>query len=211
MTTKVMTAAPTSTGHDKCGATTKGTGRPCTRPAGWGTDHVGAGPCKLHLGCTQTHRIAARRTLANREGARELAEMGYEPVSNPIELLADLAGQANALVKFFGAKVDALGDDVRYQSEKGAEQLRAEMAIYERMLDRTGRLAGKLAELGFEERRTAIAEEDGRRLVDVLLAVVDGLFGVLAGKVKAAELERVRRDVLPGLVQRAIETTGTAA
>ena len=34
-----------------CGATrTKHGGVPCRRPAGWGTDHVGFGSCKLHGG-----------------------------------------------------------------------------------------------------------------------------------------------------------------
>jgi len=35
-----------------CGAKTKGTGAPCRRPAGWGTDHAGVGRCKLHGGAT---------------------------------------------------------------------------------------------------------------------------------------------------------------
>lgn len=35
-----------------CKAKTKGTGEPCTRPAGWGTDHPGVGKCKLHGGAT---------------------------------------------------------------------------------------------------------------------------------------------------------------
>lgn len=38
----------------------------CTRPAGWGTDHVGAGRCKLHGGKTQTHTVAGQRILAER-------------------------------------------------------------------------------------------------------------------------------------------------
>lgn len=32
-----------------CGAKTRA-GTPCRRPAGWGTDHVGEGRCKLHGG-----------------------------------------------------------------------------------------------------------------------------------------------------------------
>lgn len=34
-----------------CGATNR-QGTPCQRPAGWGTDHVGIGKCKLHGGKT---------------------------------------------------------------------------------------------------------------------------------------------------------------
>lgn len=41
--------------HDKnykiCGAKTK-RGTPCKRPAGWGTNHVGEGRCKLHGGAS---------------------------------------------------------------------------------------------------------------------------------------------------------------
>jgi len=38
--------------HDEriCGAKSKQTGQPCKQRAGWGTDHVGTGRCKLHGG-----------------------------------------------------------------------------------------------------------------------------------------------------------------
>jgi hypothetical protein len=36
----------------------------CSLPAGWGTDHVGVGRCKLHGGNTPNHRTAARLKLA---------------------------------------------------------------------------------------------------------------------------------------------------
>lgn len=35
-----------------CGAKTRKDGSPCQRPAGWGTQHVGTGRCKLHGGCS---------------------------------------------------------------------------------------------------------------------------------------------------------------
>lgn len=211
-TAQVLTPAPPVEGHAKCGATTRGTGKPCTRPAGWGTDHVGVGPCKLHLGCTQNHRTAARKMLAERGAAQTLAEFGYEPVTDPIGTLADLAGQTRALVALLAAKVDAFGEGWRYSTEGGSEQLRAEVALYERMLDRTARFVTDLAKLGFEERRTAMAEEDSRRFVDALVLVMDGVLAALEGrKVTAAVAASVRRDALPGLVQQAIETTGRAA
>lgn len=36
----------------------------CSLPAGWGTDHVGVGRCKLHGGNTPNHKTAARLKLA---------------------------------------------------------------------------------------------------------------------------------------------------
>jgi hypothetical protein len=189
-----------------CGAHKK-KGGTCGRPAGWGTDHVGVGRCKLHGGCTPTQRKHAHLKLAERGAAVELAEAGYEPVTDPVATLADVAGQARALLAIFASKVDALGDGIRYESEKGVEQLRAEMAIYERMLDRTAKFAGKLAELGFEERRLEMDEQDGRRLVEVLLAVIDAVFLLPGVNVKAEVQKRIRHDELPRLVQHAIETT----
>lgn len=38
-----------------CGAKKRTGEGTCTRPAGWGTDHVGTGRCKLHGGCTPRH------------------------------------------------------------------------------------------------------------------------------------------------------------
>ena len=35
-----------------CGRPGRQTGQPCGRPAGWGTDHPGDGPCKFHGGKT---------------------------------------------------------------------------------------------------------------------------------------------------------------
>ncbi len=38
--------------HDNiCGAKTRA-GHPCKRPAGWGTDHVGSGRCRMHGGAS---------------------------------------------------------------------------------------------------------------------------------------------------------------
>ena len=50
-----------------CGATKRdGSGDACEQPAGWGTDHVGEGRCKLHGGCAGApagNQNAARHAL----------------------------------------------------------------------------------------------------------------------------------------------------
>lgn len=61
-----MTGNPRSPIHDStyCGAKKRQSGGCCMHPAGWGTGHVGIGRCKLHGGCTPTHRQSA--ALASR-------------------------------------------------------------------------------------------------------------------------------------------------
>lgn len=63
-----MTGPEIVTDRDKyCGGKKRGEdGGTCTRPAGWGTEHVGAGRCKLHGGKTQSHTVAGQRELAER-------------------------------------------------------------------------------------------------------------------------------------------------
>jgi len=42
---------------EQCGATTK-QGTACRLPAGWGTDHLGEGPCRHHADQTESHEIS---------------------------------------------------------------------------------------------------------------------------------------------------------
>ncbi len=53
-------------GHPRCGAAKRGGPGHCTQTAGWGTNHVGTGRCRLHGGNTTSHRKAAERVQAER-------------------------------------------------------------------------------------------------------------------------------------------------
>jgi hypothetical protein len=51
-----------------CGGKARTGGKLCTQPAGWGTDHLGQGRCKLHGGCTPGRPlIHGRYSLVHRE------------------------------------------------------------------------------------------------------------------------------------------------
>ena len=47
----------------RCGAKTRAGGY-CTQPAGWGTDHLGFGSCRIHSGNTPTGRMAGAVAMA---------------------------------------------------------------------------------------------------------------------------------------------------
>src|SRR5687768_3240460 len=58
-----------------CGARTRQTGQPCSRPAGWGTDHAGLGKCKLHGGASSGRPpIHGRYSLAHRRSLQAKVE-----------------------------------------------------------------------------------------------------------------------------------------
>jgi hypothetical protein len=142
------------TGHGprlKCGGTNRD-GRPCGNAAGKGTDHVGAGNCANHGGCTRSGRMAAVREQAR----AELAALDVDPVGDPLTQLALLAGQVLAWRDSMADRVNDLGS-LRYGTE-GGEQLRAEVALWERALDRAERVLVAMARLNIDERLARITE-----------------------------------------------------
>lgn len=132
----------------------KTNGEPCPQVA-----MRGQTVCYVHGGAAPQNRKAAQRRLAKVDADKQLAEMGYEPVTDPIATLADVAGRSVALMDWFEARVEALHQELRYpSSEVGTEQLRSEVVLLERAMDRVGKLASRLAELGYEERRVRVEE-----------------------------------------------------
>lgn len=66
----------------------QGGGAPCTRPAGWGTDHPGEGRCKLHGGAGPIK--SGRYSTINRPRIKELIEH-FENDPNPLDMTSELA------------------------------------------------------------------------------------------------------------------------
>src|SRR5690348_9736507 len=142
----------------RCGAKTRQdeSAATCGQMAGWGTGHPGIGHCKLHGGNTGTQRTAAATELAEREIRSVLAKLDVTPVEDPLTALTVLAGQVVSWQTAIARIVNQLGDRVRYEGAAGAEQLRAEVALYERAMDRTATVLGLIAKLNIEERLATV-------------------------------------------------------
>jgi hypothetical protein len=66
---------------DKCGAKNR-QGTPCSRPAGWGTDHVGQGRCKLHGGASPIkHGRYSKVARAKLSSVLEAIEADPDPLN----------------------------------------------------------------------------------------------------------------------------------
>lgn len=156
-------------GHDgpRCGAKKHQGEGTCTLVAGWGTDHVGAGPCRLHGGSTRTVSTGARRALLEREAAKQLAALDAPPVANPLEELSKLAGQVLAWRDALAEKVNEL-TSVRYENSHGGEQLRAEVALFERAMDRCATVLVAISKLDIDNRLVRIGEAQAGLVVQVI-------------------------------------------
>lgn len=182
----------------RCGAQ-KRQGEPgetCTLAAGWGTDHVGFGYCRLHGGNTRNQRAAAHTAMAEQQARATLARLDVTPIENPFTALAKLAGQAVAWQEALAAIVERLGDRIRYESTGGAEQLRAEIALYERAMDRCGQILGMIARLNIEDRMARVSERQAEIVVSAIEAAlasagVTGRTADEARKVAARHLRAV--------------------
>jgi hypothetical protein len=166
-----MTAGEPGRRHDKpkCGAKKKQSEGNCARPAGWGTDHPGTGQCKLHGGCMPNNRASAM----NEQARQLLHRHDATPVADPLEALQRLAGRALALEETIGHLVNNL-TSIRYESggESSSEQLRAEVAVLERAMDRCGRLLVDIAKLNIEERMAKVTEKQAKMAMDALAAAL---------------------------------------
>ena len=164
-------------GHERCGAHCRGSGQPCQLPAGWGTDHVGAGRCRKHFGSTRNHQEHARRVLTERAEASALAELhrlGVQPLGNPLEALAELAAEARQWQAILRAQVAGL-TALTQRAPDGVERIRAIVALYERSLDRAAMFAATMAKLNIDDRIFKINERIGVAQGERLAAVITGI------------------------------------
>lgn len=172
-------------------------GKPCRA---WAVQ--GATVCRMHGGASKQAKTKAKERLLEREvlsTAARLAGAGKAPtIDNALEALAKLAGEILSVKDLFRERLaDLDGNSWRY-SGQGAEQLRAEVALYERAMDRSVSVLGTISRLKIDERLARIQEEQGQAVVTVLSRVAARMGLDLDDPVIRAmvleEIERAERE-----------------
>lgn len=148
----------------RCGARTRREdGGPCRlAPVPGGTR------CRFHGGRTPQAQKAAARRLAEVDVMKAVGEVIGRPVANPLEALSLLGGQCLALKDRLAEMVADL-DGVTIG--EGSEQVRAEILLFERALDRCANVLAVIARLNIDERLAVISE----RQADVIIGAVDAI------------------------------------
>lgn len=175
-----------------CGATRhQGNGATCRRPAGWGTDHVGFGRCKLHGGSTRSHGQSVATSQA-----RQVATLFGVPrddidqISGLIEELQRSAG----LIDSYEAMCAQLTPDEVVYGELSREETRpavhddgenlepvevkvrsgAALSVWVKLLneerDRFIKLCESMVKLDLENRRVALGQAHVAVLVSILMS-----------------------------------------
>lgn len=106
------------------------------------------------------------RTLLERLGQPEA-------VGHPVEELLGIAAEATS---WLGVLRERLAELSRFDSydRAGAEKESAIVSLYERSLDRTGRLLHELARLDLDTRLALVEQERARLVLTLVLKVLEG-------------------------------------
>lgn len=169
----------------KCGAKRKQgePGATCQKPAGWGTDHVGDGACRLHLGSTRDHKKAAAKAAAARAVATYGLPRNIDPHSalleevhrtaGHVEWLGQVVGELEAKALVWGRAEVVKGGKDPHVTKKAGEN--AYLQLYRQERAHLTRVSAEAIKAGVEERRVKVEEHRATMLVDVLGNIFDNL------------------------------------
>lgn len=150
----------------RCGAKSRRTGKPCTQ---WAMR--GATRCKQHGGKSPQSQQRAVRERVVAKAAATLGRLKVEPVENPLTELQALAGEAKAWRALMARHVADL-TTTRHLDDKGGEQIRGEVQLFERAMDRCGSLLVSIARLNVDERLARVSERQTELVADALAATL---------------------------------------
>jgi len=118
--------------------------------------------CTTHLKTASIEEIALVRSKDV-----SFTEIRGRKISNPLEELAYLVSEVLTYKDYCAMQVGKLRGDERYEG-RGGEQLRAEVALYERSLDRAGKLLIEWSRLNIDERLARIEEAKATAILEVI-------------------------------------------
>jgi hypothetical protein len=187
------------TGKRQCSALKKtrnaeGEREQCTNPP-----VTGATVCRMHGGAARQVKAKGAERIAEEKAQRALGQLTAvlgtaEPVANPLQALAEIAGEALRWKQVIAERVSEM-QQIRYTDAKGSEQLRAEIAVFERAMDRCSTILASIVRLNIDERLAAITDRQGHLIAGVIVSVLEQLdLGDQVDRARelvAVELERL--------------------
>jgi len=178
----------------RCGAKSR-QATPCGLAAGWGTDHVGVGRCRLHGGASRQAQVAGVVALARREAEA----MGRPIRMHPQEAIVQCIGIAAGEVRYGSERIaelepDAILSEVVHRHERplqmaggregegmveetriGPAQLHSWIRVRQRAMDRLVSYSATAIKAGVEEQLLLFAEREGAAIVKVLEGALSDL------------------------------------
>ena len=150
-----------------CGRRSKQTGQPCQLAAGPNGE-----PCRFHGGATPQIKAKAARLKTEREISEALGKLNVVPVHDPLTALSELAGEIVAWKELAADRVAVLKGMAQENNITGAEEVKAEIQVFERALDRCISVLATIARLNIDERLVRISEKQAEIVKAALLGAL---------------------------------------
>ena len=136
---------------------------------------LGSSPplCRFHVG--RKAEVVHAEYFARRQADAIFAQHGVAKLESPLLALRDLGAEVIAWKEACRAMLGSL-DELRYGGHGGAgEQLRAEVVLYERALERAAKILVDLTRLGVEERLSKMNVDQGKLVAEAIKWVLASL------------------------------------
>lgn len=163
--------APMKSDKPKCTGTRSSDGEPCTM---WPIR--GATVCKMHGGFAPQVRAKAEQNLAAQAARRAFGRLRdvSAPVDDPLTELQKLAGDVVAWKEFLAGKIADI-ERLSYEGATSGEQIRGEVQLWERALDRCNTVLATCARLDIDGRLATISERKADAVIAAIEAALDAV------------------------------------
>lgn len=169
----------------------------CCRPAGWGTSHVGSGPCRYHGGAlpstTYYHTTLLEKAAMGTYGSKRV----IDPHTAVLETVHRTAGHVEWLFEKIQALSDVEGDMTLHQYTSMGIKASVWVEMYERERMMLMRAAKAAVDMGVSERQVQLAEEQGRLIAGVLQKFIDS---------QELSLSPTQRAIAPRVIRELLTT-----
>ncbi|SHJ26277.1 hypothetical protein SAMN02745244_02079 [Tessaracoccus bendigoensis DSM 12906] len=179
----------------RCGAKTRNGGE-CKKPP-----IRGGTRCRNHGGASKAARAKAAERVLRARLQGDLQQMGWDPVTNPALLLADLAGEARAFKELARAKLNELSDWESF-NQLGTESVKAVVSVYVQAMRDVAAIADKMWSRGLDSEALRLeAERPSKEVAETLAKVVEHAMTLL-------ELTPQQEARFPEAMRRALMEEG---
>lgn len=142
--------------HPKCTAHTRA-GNPCRQQP-----MTGQTVCRMHGGSAPQSVAAAHERVVTEKAEATIAQLWpgltqQTPIKDPVDLLARTAAALEQMTETVGTRINQ--NSTAIAAGKDMTQLRAEVVLLDRLLDKLLKASEGMARLGIAERQVRIEEE----------------------------------------------------